>query len=167
MNLIRALLNEREKEVKYMIFTDDISHYEEYEGFHPEDLIYFIEDEITNLNSRLDNNLIAIGNIGLWNGRRLGYQILTDNLNSILTELKMQDTNTFYSDGKDVKAIMHHHDGTNYVTFRMLNNKEDQMRFLNRIYNNEDVVQEEIDEYTTSLHDYIADIYGWEKLNAA
>ncbi len=70
----------------------------------------------------------------------------------------------WYSDGRNVKAVMHHHDGTNYVTYRCVreNRSEDGFeRMLAKIYNQQYVSQSELNYYTRSIHPDVAKVYGW------
>lgn len=39
-----------------------------------------LEDERCNLNKTIDGVIIVFGDLGLWNGRRQGYQILGNNI---------------------------------------------------------------------------------------
>lgn len=77
------------------------------------------ETEHVNLNKILSNNIICIASLGLWNGRKSGYKILDNNLNSILNQAQGNYYHVYY-DGYNVKAKDAHHDGTNHYIFRLI-----------------------------------------------
>ena len=43
-----------------------------------------LDDERSNLNKEVDGIIVVFGNLGLWNGRRRGYQILGSTIADIL-----------------------------------------------------------------------------------
>lgn len=115
-----------------------------------------------NLNKELDGKIIAIANIGLWNGRRSGYKIMGYNLNNILDYFSC-DYIKVYADRYNIHSEASHHDGTHYVTFRMLkpNLSEEQVEnFLNKVYNGTHTKQD-ITRYTKSLVADVKQVYGW------
>lgn len=116
-------------------------------------------DEQMNLDKRLTGRIIAIANLGLWNGRRQGYKVLGNNLNNIFGV--SSDYNEWYSDGKNVVSNQHHHDGTNHIIFRELREDRNTEKFLQEIYNGTELTPRKLAAYTRSLHPYVAKIYGW------
>ena len=71
-------------------FLEDINPDEEYTDEDIEQKVYedvdtFYEDEILNLNKRLDGRILAIASMGLWDGRKTGYKILGNNLNEVVS----------------------------------------------------------------------------------
>ena len=120
---------------------------------------FSFDDESENLNKELDNSIVVIADLGLWDGRHSGYKVLKRNLNAILTcasegELK------FYFDGKDVRCDQYHHDGVNHLLFREMKSDKDVDDFTDICYE-ETPTDEQIDEYTTSLGKYVKAVYGW------
>lgn len=149
-----------------------ISEREEQEFDNPEDVrdidVYnFISEceeddfecEKMNLNKLLSNRVIAVADLGFWNGRKQGYKILSNNLNSIFNI--GEDINKWYDDGKDVRGIFSHHDGTHYVLFRELREWRTQTNFLERILSGEKIPIKTLNYFTSSLHPYMKEIYGW------
>lgn len=139
--------------------------FEDYETVDVTDTIYeeidmWFEDETSNLYKILDGRILAIANMGLWNGRRAGYKILGNNLNEVLTSTIGCDDKEVYCDAYNVCAIGYHHDGYNTVEFREIREDRDIDRLLNKIYNNEEVTRREINYYTKSLRKYVKQIYG-------
>ena len=75
-----------------------------------------LEDERCNLNKTIDGVIIVFGDLGLWNGRRQGYQILGNNIANIL--YSQCEIAEWYGDGYNIRGRMSHHDGTNYTLYR-------------------------------------------------
>ena len=57
-------------------------------------------DERQNLNKDVNGVIIAFGDLGLWNGRKQGYQILGDNIAGILQSTQYDAE--WYGDGYDI-----------------------------------------------------------------
>lgn len=119
-------------------------------------------NEFENLDKELQGRVIAIANLGLWNGRRKSYKIMNNKLNSVLNACG-GDYLKVYTDRYDVKSTAVHHDGVNYITYRMLkpNLSEVQIdNFLNKLASG-DFSKKDIGRYTSSLKSQINKIYGW------
>ena len=121
----------------------------------------YFDDETMNLDKQLDGRILAIADMGLWNGRRTGYKILGDNLNEVLTSAIGCDEKEVYFDGHNIKAEGYHHDGRNYVEFREIKEGKNIDRLLNKIYNNEPISRNELNYYTKPLGKYVKQIFGW------
>lgn len=118
-----------------------------------------VEDERINLNKKADGLIIGIASLGLWNGRVSGYKIFDDNINSILfTDCDFVE---WYGDGKDIKSTMCHHDGTNYITYRIIKEDKNIENLTRKLYNNDEVSDEMIEKYTKSLYPSVSEVYGW------
>ena len=120
----------------------------------------YLEDERINLSGIKSNDIVAIADLGLWNGRRVGYKLF-DNVKSCL--YSDCDEVEWYCDGYDFKAIMRHHDGTNYVVYRERKSGFSEYawnNFLNKIFDGT-VTKSDISRYTKSLKPKIAEVYGW------
>ena len=94
----------------------------------------WFDDEAEFLNKRLEGRILAIADLGLWNGRKSGYKILGDNLNEVLTSTIGCDEKHVYFDGYNIKAEGYHHDGHNYVEFRELREDKNIDKLLDKIY---------------------------------
>ena len=78
----------------------------------------YLKDEICNLNVALNDNVVAIATLSLWNGTVTGFRLMRANLNAIFDY--GEDYNTYYVDGyKNVCCDAIHHDGTNHVVYRV------------------------------------------------
>lgn len=119
----------------------------------------YIEDEIDNLSMRLDGRILAIADLGLWNGRRQGYKIMGRNLNDIFCT-NSELVEWFTEDG-DLKSKQIHHDGTNYITYRMIKEDKNIDNLTNMIYNGEEVSNQRLSAYTKRLGDVVSKVYGW------
>ena len=124
-------------------------------------LLYeYFQDEVTNLNIKTDNNIIAIASLGLWNGRKKGYKILSSNVNSILSGFDC-DYIEIYADRYNIKFKGYHHDGQNYIEFREIKNNVNIDNLLNDIYEGKPISRQKLNYYTKSIRHYVADAYGW------
>jgi hypothetical protein len=120
----------------------------------------YLDDERINLNKQVDGNILIIADLGLWNGRKQGYKLLnTRNIADIL--YSDCDYVEWYGDGKNIKCTAHHHDGTNYYTYRVVREGRNIQNLLDAIYNGEEITSKKLNYYTKSLHSYVAQIYGW------
>ena len=112
---------------------------------------------------KTENPIICIADLGLWDGRRQGYRVLSTNLQSVL---KVTSGNYHYikywMDGYgNLRAELRHHDGTNYILFRELKRPEDSavmQNFMNKIYNGE-CTKADISRCTKSLKKYLKKFY--------
>ena len=120
----------------------------------------YFEDEESNLYKQLDGRILAIASMGLWNGRKLGYKILGNNLNEVLTSSIGCDEKEVYCDAYNVYAEGYHHDGRNNVEFREIREDRNFENLLDKIYSGQEVSRREINYYTRSLRPYIKSIYG-------
>jgi hypothetical protein len=117
-----------------------------------------LDDERANLNVEVDGYIVAFASLGLWNGRVNGAKLVGDNVKDILHS--NDDYVTWYCDPYNVKAEMIHHDGTNYVIYRVAKNKEQAERLVDKIaYHG--MTEEEFRRATKSLKPYVAAVYGW------
>ena len=120
----------------------------------------YLDDERISLNKQVDGNILIIADLGLWNGRKQGYKLLnTRNIADIL--YSECDYVEWYSDGKNIKCIASHHDGTNHYTYRVVREGRNINNLLDAIYKGEEITSKKLNYYTKSLHSYVAEIYGW------
>ena len=129
-----------------------------YEYVH-ETLTHYLNDEFVNLNVPTEGRVIAIADLGLWNGRKQGYRILTKSVNSLF--IVNEDYNEYYSDGYNIKATCVHHDGVNYIEYRVIREDRNIQNLLNDIYDGKEITRKQLNYYTKSLHPYVAKVYGW------
>lgn len=120
----------------------------------------YFDDETSNLDKQLNGRILAIASMGLWDGRKLGYKILGNNLNEVLTTSIGCDEKEVYCNAYNVYAIGYHHDGRNYVEFREIREDRNIEKLLDKIYSGQEVTRSEINYYTKSLRPYIKQIFG-------
>ncbi len=124
----------------------------------------YLEDERINLNIQFSQPIVAIADLGLWNGHHSGYKdIESGNIKDCLNTLN--DYDTFYVDAEgDLRHDSVHHDGTNHILYRVFKEdiSEEQIEdFKDKIYEGT-VTQEDISAVTERLGDAIAKVYGWD-----
>ena len=120
----------------------------------------FLENARKDLFKILPENIIAIADLGLWDGRRSGYKDLDNNLASVLDPC--EDYDTFYVDQNgDVRHESIHHDGTNYILYRQWRpdlSDEQKDRFRAKILSGK-YTRRDINRYTVRIGQYVADVY--------
>ena len=123
----------------------------------------YLDDERCNLDIQLSSPILVIGDLGLWNGRRMGYkEIKSGNIKDCL--YSDTDYSTWYVD-KDgdfcCEAI--HHDGTNYYRYRAYKRgvTDEQIEDLkDKLYCGR-ATEADILAVTDRLGDEIGKVYGW------
>ena len=126
----------------------------------------YLDDERANLNIKLDRPIIAVGDLGLWYGRRSGYKMIDPgNIRDCLYSDRDTEMAEWYVDKYgDLRADMIHHDGTNHILYRAVksNVKEWQLEALkDKIYCGRATWQD-IAAVTERLGDEIASVYGFD-----
>lgn len=129
-----------------------------------EDIQYSFDDleyEFENIAKKINNKVIAIADLGLWDGKHMGYKIMEfSDILSVFNEFN--DFEIFIEDN-DLKAIGYHHDGTNYYTFRLIKDNITDSQLANfecLFLNGEKITKHQISYYTKSLANIIADYFG-------
>ena len=95
--------------------TDD----EIYDEINECNAIAFKDDrfEFATRDKHIEGTVIAIANVGRWNGRKDGIKVL-QGFEDIMDFMTRYDNFKIYIDRYNIKGIGHHHDGTDYLTFR-------------------------------------------------
>jgi len=145
---------------------------EEYPDYTEEqltDIMYdtnngYLDDERSNLDIQCNSEIIAIADIGRWNGRFAGYGIIkSGNVADCL--YSPHDYAQWYVDRDgEFRSTQIHHDGSNYYYYRSFKDGvEDYERddLLADIYDGK-ATQEQIDRLTDKLGPTIGKVYGWE-----
>ena len=145
--------------MKQIIWSNDSRIDDEAREYYQESQREYLEDERFNLDKEVDGVIIAFGDLGLWRGRRQGYQILGSNIANILHS-SCEDCE-WYGDSYNIRGKMAHHDGTNHVLYRVAKSREDAERIADKIYNLE-IDEKGFRKLTRSLYPYVANIYGWK-----
>ena len=126
-------------------------------------LYEYLDDERANLNIKLDDEIIVIGDLGLWNGRVTGYKTIPScNIKDCLYDSDC-DYCDWYCDRYDFRFDGFHHDGRNHYLYRTwakgltFTQKEN---FLEKLYSGK-ATHKDVLRYTRSIRPYIAKVYGW------
>jgi len=121
----------------------------------------YLGDERMNLNIPLEGKILVIADLGLFYGRRSAYKIIEKrNINAILTD-DHEGEIEYFSDGRNIKGICRHHDGTNYYEYREIRKGKHIENLLNRLYYGHPVSRKMINYYTKSIAPQVNAVYGW------
>ena len=119
----------------------------------------WLDDERGNLDVEVSGVIIALASIGTWRGQHNGYKIIGDNVRDILSS--ECDYNEWYGDGFNIRSTHSHHDGTNYVLYRVAESMEAAERIAEQVYNG-GIDEAQFRKKTKSLYPYVAKQYGWK-----
>lgn len=147
---------------------DPDDEYAIYEYMHDTNSMY-LDDERINLDIEVSQPIVAIADLGLWNGRFSGYKELNSrNIKDCLNGFDSCEYHEWYVDEYgDLRCTAVHHDGRNYVVYRAYRDDvtdEQIEEFLDKIYSG-NATQDDIDGVTRKLGEKIADLYGWSLNN--
>lgn len=161
-------------DLDYDDWKDDLEEqYPELSANERMDLMYeingtYFQDEKTNLDIQLSRPILVIGDLGLWNGRRMGYkEIESGNIRDRL--YSDTDYATWFVDKNGdfrCDAIHHdaiHHDGTNHYLYRVYKDGVSETQIDNlkeKIYYGK-ATRADIVRVTRRLGDDIAKVYGF------
>ena len=145
----------------------DYSKWEEYK-FYEEMLdlndMYF-EDEKSNLNIPTEGRIIEIADVGLWDGRRMGYNLLNEhNIKACLNFKRDCEYAEWWVDShNNLRSKQTHHDGTNYILYREVKPEitSDQLdNFCWKLYRGK-ATSKDITKYTRAIGKQVRNVYGW------
>ena len=123
----------------------------------------YLDDEKANLDIELPNPIICIANLGLWDGRCMGYKMIeSGNIADCLWDQE-GDYCKWYVDRYNILLFTGvHHDGTNHYLYRELRDLSDQQmeNFLEKLHTGK-LTRRDIRRYTTSIGSHIQRVYGW------
>lgn len=120
------------------------------------------DDTETGLRHCDRGEIVAIANLGRWNGRYSGYKILKSLPDVLHTDC--DDEELYIDSNGDLRKSESHHDGNNSILYRywkegLTDTQKD--NFLNKIYNGE-CNQKDITRYTRKAGTEIAELFGWK-----
>lgn len=150
INDYKEFLQEYHPEITYeydkQIFCDEMNN-------------EYLDDERINLDIQLSNPIIVIADLGLWNGRKSGYKFIdSGNIKDILHD--GCDYCKWYADRYNIRFTGHHHDGTNYYTYREVKDMDNIHVLTGKLYNGT-ATSKDITRYTRSIRKHVAKVYGW------
>lgn len=125
----------------------------------------YLRDERCNLDIDCDDEIIIIGDLGLWNGRVTGYRETdTTNIGELLYLDSDCDYGEWYVDRYgNFRSTQSHHDGTNCYLYRSWKpglSEQQRENFLDAIYYGK-VTSKMITRYTKSVGKLVKQVYGW------
>lgn len=166
------------KDDRHIIWTDYLDYddwKEDLEEQYPElseneriKLMYeingnYLDDERCNLDIQLSRPILVVGDLGLWNGRRMGYkEIESGNIRDCL--YSDTDYATWFVDKNgDFRCDAIHHDGTNHYLYRAYKDgvSETQIDNLKEKLYRGTATRADITRITRRLGDEIANVYGF------
>ena len=123
----------------------------------------YLDDERMNLNVQLSAPILVIGDLGLWNGRRMGYKEIASGK---ISDCLYSDTDyaTWYVDRLgDLRCDAIHHDGTNHYLYRTYKPgvRQSQIDHLKEKLYFGTATRADITRITRRLGDDIAKVYGF------
>lgn len=123
----------------------------------------WFDDEISEMkHADTGREIIALADLGLWNGRRTGYKILQSLKDVMYSDC---DYEKVYVDARgDLRKEESHHDGSNSILYRywkpgLSENQQD--NFLAKCYRGE-LKAADVTRYTERAGKEIADLFGWK-----
>lgn len=130
-----------------------------------DDKAYQHGDLVYGCSVMLPSCIIAIANLGFWNGRKRGYRLFGRNLAEIFYPGDNYDRTRWTVDRRgNLKGTLVHHDNAHYLEYRMLRPElsEEQLdNFLGDIAYSDKVL--DLNKYTVRIGDYLNDLYGYVK----
>jgi hypothetical protein len=106
--------------------------------------------------------LVAIADVGRWNGRCSGYKIIKSLPDVLYTDC--DDEELYVDSNGDLHKSESHHDGSNSILYRYWKEGLSDIQkenFLDKIYNGE-CTQKDITRYTRKAGTEIAELFGWK-----
>ena len=123
----------------------------------------YLGDEKANLNKETGGYIIAYGNLGRWDGRRIGYKKIGTNVAAIFNICVNGDYEVeWYADRYNIRLNATHHDGTHHIVFRYVKSADKADEICEKIYDGRISTEEEFFRATKSIRPFVAHIYGWK-----
>lgn len=149
----------REVEEEYPGYSDEEKE-KLFDEYHDETL----GDERLNLSLDLPGDILAIADLGFWDGRKPGYKVIGRSLSDCLYSSAGGSYCRWFVDKRgNLRSEEIHHDGTNYILYRMFKpsvSEKVRENLYAAIVSGQDV-KAEISRLTVRLGDIIGDVYGW------
>ena len=124
----------------------------------------YLEDERMNLDIQLSQKILVIADLGLWDGRRMGYkEISSGNIKDCLYP-DTDFTEIYVDKFGDLRADATHHDGINHYLYRVYKDSATEKQKENlkeKIYRGT-VTKSDISRVTRRLGDEFGKVYGWD-----
>jgi hypothetical protein len=109
--------------------------------------------EFAQLDNKLKTRIVAIANVGRWNGRKAGLKNI-GHLEEVIDFMRSYDSWELYIDRYQLKGVGHHHDGTDYLTFKEIKEKYDYETLEELLFCDDNAIDVIENKMTTSLRKY-------------
>lgn len=123
----------------------------------------YLDDERQNLDIQLSQPILVIADLGLWNGRRMGYkEIESGNIRDCLYD--SNDYSEWFVDSRgNLRCISIHHDGRNHYLYRVWKDgiSDTQRENLEDKLYRGIASPRDITRLTRSIGREIGAVYGW------
>ena len=125
----------------------------------------YFEDEKCNIDIPTEGRIIEIADVGLWDGRRMGYNLLDEhNIKACLNFKRDCEYAEWWVDShNNLRSKQTHHDGTNYILYREVKPEitSDQLdNFCWKLYRGK-ATSKDITKYTRAIGKQVRNVYGW------
>lgn len=125
----------------------------------------YLDDERMNLDIPTEGRIIEIADVGLWDGRRMGYNLLDEhNIKACLNFKRDCEYAEWWVDShNNLRSKQTHHDGTNYILYREVKPEitSDQLdNFCWKLYRGK-ATSKDITKYTRAIGKQVRNVYGW------
>ena len=123
-----------------------------------------LNDERENLNIQCGTDIIAIADIGRWNGRFSGYGIIKSGKISDCLSCPYDYAEWYVDRDGELRSTQIHHDGSNYIYYRKFKEgiSDDECDDLFADIYEGRATKEQIDKITEKLGKTVGEVYGWK-----
>lgn len=125
----------------------------------------YFEDEKCNLDISTEGRIIEIADVGLWDGRRMGYNLLDEhNIKACLNfKRDCEYAEWWVDEADDLRSKQTHHDSCHKILYREIrpNMSSDQIdNFCWKLYRGE-ATSKDVTKYTRAIGKQVRNVYGW------
>lgn len=122
-----------------------------------------LPDERANLDIQVGGDILAVADLGRWDGRVIGYKLIESGNIKDCLYTNCEFCEWYVDRDGEFRCDESHHDGTNHIYYRKFREgvtEEQKEDLLADIYDHK-AKQEDIDRLTDKLGEAIGKVYGW------
>lgn len=122
-----------------------------------------LPDERANLDIQVGGDILAVADLGRWDGRVIGYKLIESGNIKDCLYTNCEYCEWYVDRDGEFRCDESHHDGTNHIYYRKFREgvtEEQKEDLLADIYDHK-AKQEDIDRLTDKLGEAIGKVYGW------
>lgn len=122
-----------------------------------------LPDERANLDIQVGGDILAVADLGRWDGRVIGYKLIESGNIKDCLYTNCEYCEWYVDRDGEFRCDESHHDGTNHIYYRKFRegvSEEQKEDLLADIYDHK-AKQEDIDRLTDKLGEAIGKVYGW------